>query len=85
MTIEVKFIDEGRKSTSPSNPKYPNGVDVSAAMPDQKSCCFNVQYPAPGVGKYSIVCTDCKMTALVSVAGRADDPRTVTLPCKGKT
>ncbi len=82
MTIDVKFNDSGRKAQNPADSRYPNGIDVSAAQPGQKSCCRNLPYPAPGVGTYSVRCTKCNFTALVTVAGRADDPRTITLPCK---
>lgn len=83
VTIDVKFNDSGRKATQLANPKYPNGQDVSVAENVlQKTCCRNLPYPAPGVGTYSVICRKCHFTALVSVAGRADDPRTITLPCK---
>lgn len=82
MTIDVNFIDSGRTATQPSNPKFPNGQQISVAEPGQKSCTFNLPYPAPGCGTYSIVCSACRFTALVTVAGRADDPRVLTLPCK---
>jgi hypothetical protein len=84
MTFDVKFNDSGYKSTKPADPKFPKGVDVSTAKPGEKSCCRNLPYPAPGIGTYSVVCRDCGLTALVSVAGRADDPRSITLPCKKK-
>lgn len=83
MAVEISFNDSGRKATQPANPKYPNGVDVNAAPPGRKACTWNVPYPAPGVGTYSVVCKDCGYTALMSVAGRADDPRTIRIPCKG--
>lgn len=84
MTIEVKFNDSGRTAKEKPNPKYPNGMDVSCAQPGQKACGFSLPYPAPRCGTYSVICNDCKFTALITVAGRADDPRTVTLPCKEK-
>ena len=83
MPIEVKFNDSGREPKEKPNPKYPNGMDISCAQPGQKSCTFNLRpYPAPRCGTYSVRCVDCQFTALVTVAGRADDPRTITIPCK---
>ena len=34
------------------------------------------------VGAYNIFCNKCKLRVAVTVAGRPDDPRTVTMPCK---
>ena len=82
MTIDVHFNDSGRKATQPANPKFPDGVDISIAKPGEKFCSRNVPWPAPGVGTYSVVCRECGFTALVTVAGRADDPRSITIPCK---
>jgi hypothetical protein len=82
MTIDIKFNDSGRTATQPANPKYPNGIDANCAPPGAKSCCFNLSYPAPRCGTYSVRCRKCNFTALITVAGRADDPRTITLPCK---
>lgn len=83
MMIDVKFNDSGREPTQPPNPKYPDGIDINLAPHTlAKTCCRNLPYPAPRCGTYSIVCRTCHFTCLVTVAGRPDDPRTITLPCK---
>lgn len=83
MTIDVTFLDSGREPTCKPNPKYPDGMDVDLRQHAlQKYCCRSVPYPAPRCGTYSIKCTVCGIVVAVTVAGRADDPRTVTLPCK---
>lgn len=82
MTFDVKFNDSGRKAEKPSNPKYPDGTTISVAEPGQKSCTRNLPYPAPRIGNYSIVCRICHFSCIVTVTGRADDPRSITLPCK---
>lgn len=82
MTIDVKFNDSGREPTQKPNPEYLDGIDVNCAPPGMKSCTRNLPYPAPRCGTYSIVCRTCGYTALVTVAGRRDDPRTITIPCK---
>lgn len=83
MTIDVKFIDRGREPREKPDPKFPNGQDISFAPHVlAKSCCSNTPYPAPRCGYYSVLCKECGFTALITVAGRADDPRTITLPCK---
>jgi hypothetical protein len=83
MTIDVHFNDSGREPTCKPNPKYPDGMHISLAEPGVKSCTSNLPWPAPRCGTYSIVCRTCHFTALITVAGRADDPKIVTLPCKG--
>lgn len=85
MTIDVKFNDAGREAQQPSNPKYPDGMAVNlATSPLVKTCSYNLPYPAPRCGTYSVVCRTCRFTCLVTVAGRADDPRVITLPCKSE-
>jgi len=85
MTIDVRFNDSDRTATQPANPEYPNGMDiVLAETVIQKICSRNLPYPAPRCGTYSVVCRECGFTALVTVAGRADDPRSITMACKVK-
>lgn len=82
--IDVKFIDSGREPQQPANPKYPDGIAASL-LPHAlaKGCTRNLPYPAPRCGMYLVTCRTCGYTALITVAGRADDPNKVTLPCKG--
>lgn len=85
MTIDVRFIDGGRKATEKPNPKYPDGMDVNLAPHAlAKICARNVPYPAPRCGFYEIKCRVCAFAGIISVAGRADDPRSVAIPCKPK-
>jgi hypothetical protein len=79
---KIHFNDSGRTATQKPNPKYPDGIDATCAKPGEESCCWNLPYPAPRCGTYSVVCETCHFTALVTVAGRPDDPRTLTMPCK---
>lgn len=85
MTIDVTFLDSGREPREKPNPAYPNGIDVNLSQHAlQKVCCRNVPYPAPRCGQYAITCRVCGYCAVMTVAGRPDDPRTVTLPCQSK-
>lgn len=85
MTIDIRFIDRGVEPKEKPDPKYPDGRPVNLTTNVlQKSCTYNAHYPAPRCGYYSVLCNDCGFTALVTVAGRADDPRTITIPCKVK-
>lgn len=77
------------KAECPPNPDYPNGMDVeviSASMTDEERaraphCKIELPYPAAGVGYLLIECDGCGRNALLSTAGRVDDPRTIRLPC----
>lgn len=77
---QVTWIDSGREPTQPANPKFPKGmtVDFSKGGP---SCYLKLPYPAKRCGAYLIQCNECKVSILVTTAGRADDPRSIRLPC----
>lgn len=64
------------------DPAYPDGIDVEATAPGVPSCKVNLPYPAPERLVWSVRCRRCGYTAAVTAAGRPDDPRSVTLPCK---
>jgi len=88
MTFVVTFIDSGREPQCKPDPRYPKGIDVDLREPDKRAavyphCCYGVPYPAPRCGIYSVKCEKCGLTVAITVAGRTDDPRSVTLPCKG--
>ena len=84
MTITVKFIDSGREPKAKPNPDYPAGIDID--LSDGSSWCCNaaLPYPAPRCGYLWVECDICKANALITTAGRVDDPRSVKLACKGK-
>jgi hypothetical protein len=81
VTLHATFIDEGRQAEHPPDPNFPLGigVDCTAGRP---GCAVALRYPALGIGKWFIRCDACGTNALVSAAGRSDDPHTVRLPCK---
>ena len=83
MTIDVEFLDSGRTAQCKSDPAFPEGMSINLARKDDRQTCTrNLPYPAPRIGTYMITCTICKLKAAITVAGRPDDPRIVTLPCK---
>jgi len=83
-SIDVEFIDSGREPKEKPDPKYPNGKPVSLLKYAlQKGCTVNLPYPAPRCGLYKVTCRSCGFTAVITVAGRPDDPNILTLPCKG--
>lgn len=81
--IDVVFIDSGREPTEKPNPDYPNGKRVNlATVVHAKTCTRNLPYPAPRCGIYEVTCRTCGYSAAITVAGRADDPSMITMPCK---
>lgn len=81
MTLIATWFSEHRRAQHPPDPAYPLGLlaDLSAGRP----CCeVALEYPAPCVGKWLIKCDVCALTAIVTAAGRVDDPHTVRLACK---
>lgn len=83
MTIDVTFIDSGREPKEKPDPKHPDGVAIDLRQsPLLKGCTRNLPYPAPRCGLYEVRCRTCGASVAVTVAGRADDPKVLTIPCK---
>lgn len=79
----VEFMPSGRgKAQYPADPNFPNGREVQVGAQGVPSCTVALPYPAPECGFYLVLCTVCRFSAVITVAGRADDPTKVTLPCK---
>jgi hypothetical protein len=86
--FSIHFEDAGRTARSPADPAYPDGMDVDFAsvLPTgTPACTVPLPYPAPRCGVLMIQCHVCGYTCGVTVAGRRDDPRTVTMPCRKVT
>jgi len=80
---EITFVPSGRgKAQCPSNPEYPDGVNIHAEKADEACCLVELPYPAPECGVFHVHCGRCDLTVVVTAAGRADDPRTLTMPCR---
>ena len=82
--FEIEWIDHSREPQNDPDPAYPNGVDVDAARGAACACKVNLPYPAKRCGNFVVRCLTCGFTAAITTAGRADDPRSVTVPCKIK-
>jgi len=82
--ITVDWLDAGVEAQCAPNPAYPNGVeiDLRRARNQRRACSVDLPYPAKRIGAYLVECKTCGTNALITTAGRADDPRKVTLPCK---
>ena len=81
MTIDVTFLDSGREPQCKSDPKYPDGKAINLGPGGGKTCTRNLPYPAPRCGQYMLTCKTCGFTGMITVAGRPDDPRIITMPC----
>lgn len=86
MQVESSFIVEfqpnGRTAQCPTNPEFPDGKDVNVSAPGKPSCTVALPYPAQSCGLHIILCKACGRSAALTAAGRRDDPKTLTLPCK---
>lgn len=82
----VAFFASGRgKARNPPDPRYPKGMHVD--MRDDaaaEACSLALPYPAPECGHYSVTCSRCGWHGIVTAAGRADDPRTLSIGCKAR-
>ncbi len=80
--FDIEFNQTGGKAKHKPNPNYPKGIDVDVSQGAKSTCTTPVGYPAKCIGFWSIECRVCRQKAAVTAAGRADDPRSVKLPCK---
>ena len=77
----IEWIDGSREPSCAPDPAYPAGIDLdcSAGLP---SCSTELPYPAKRCGVYLVECLTCHLRIGVTTAGRADDPKSLTMACK---
>ena len=80
--LDVIWIDSGREPKQPPDPNYPNGIDLDLSKGRLNYCETMLAHPTPRCGQYLIKCRKCGLSALITTAGRPDDPRSVKLACK---
>jgi hypothetical protein len=80
--FDVAWVDGMRQPQNKANPAYPAGLDINAVPPGGTGCRVALPYPAKRIGRYVIECKLCELRVAVTTAGRADDPRSVAMPCK---
>jgi hypothetical protein len=79
--FKVKWIDRGRPPQVAPNPAFPNGIDIDAG--ERPACRLELPYMTEkNVGYFSVLCEKCGATALITMASRSDDPKSIMLPCK---
>jgi len=86
MTLQTQFriewIDAGREPREKPDPDYPLGIDLDMAKGRLPACKAIVPYPAKRCGYWHVECNICGESILITTAGRVDDPRSITMPCK---
>lgn len=78
--MKIHWVDRGREPTEKPDPKYPDGIDLDTGQ--RPACLVELPHPTPRCGLYVVECEKCGTTIMLTTAGRADDPRSVMVPCK---
>lgn len=81
--LTIRWIDRHREPQCPPNPDYPAGKDVDMSNGADKTCEAPLPHPAPRCGYYIVECETCGFRAVITTAGRPDDPRSVKIACDG--
>jgi hypothetical protein len=76
------WVDQHRVSTYPADPSFPIGTAIDVALDAMKACRLELPCPAARCGLWVITCRVCHYSIALATAGRADDPRSVRVPCK---
>lgn len=79
--FKIQWIDRGREPQCVPDLRFPNGVDIDVSC-GKPACKAILPYPAKRCGYYYVECLKCGTNAIVTTAGRIDDPRSITLPCE---
>ena len=81
--FRVMFKGTGRKAPPAPKSRTLEGVDIITPCPEgQPSCRVPLPCPAKEIGGWMVECTICQATVSCMAQGRADDPRSITIPCK---
>jgi hypothetical protein len=80
--FDITWTDSGREPKCAPDPQYPAGIDIDCTEGAKRTCLVSLPYPAKRCGVYLLKCTRCGLLIGITTAGRADDPRSVRLPCQ---
>jgi hypothetical protein len=78
----VDWVDMHRTSDQPADAAYPRGCAIDVALDAMKACRLELPYPAERCGLWVVTCRACGFSIALATAGRADDPKSVRVPCK---
>lgn len=81
--FKVKWFSANRLPKDVPDLRFPEGVDVDCTL-GRPGCTVQLEHPTKGCGQYYVECRQCGINAIITTAGRFDDPRSVKLPCKSK-
>jgi hypothetical protein len=82
MTHKISWVQRSNKPAQcPPDEDYPYGIAINIAGSNMPACEIKLDYPAPGVGSWVIVCETCGYKTVVTAAGRPDDPTKIRVPC----
>lgn len=84
MSLSVKWIDHGREPQCKPNPAHPSGIDIDMSEGQAATCETALPYPAKRCGVFMVHCDVCGLSAVITTAGRPDDPRSVKVGCSPK-
>jgi hypothetical protein len=78
----LHWIDAGKEPACPSDPAYPDGIDLDVSSGSEPTCKVPLPYPAKRIGSYVIGCNLCGIKVICTTAGRRDDPRSIRVRCQ---
>jgi hypothetical protein len=78
----IDWVDQHRESDHPADPAYPSGSAIDVAIDAMKACRLELPYPAARCGIWVVTCRECGFSVALATAGRADDPKSVRMPCR---
>ena len=78
--LRVVFLDRGALPQRLTDAAYPNGVDVDVSQGRLPACTVNLP-KVRTIGSFVVTCRRCGQNAVVTAAGRADDPKSLTMAC----
>jgi hypothetical protein len=82
--MNITWHDLGRGPQSKPDPRWPEGIGLDCSSGAGAACKVDLPYPARRCGFHENACEVCGIIIAVSTAGRPDDPRSVTIACRGK-
>ncbi len=80
--FKIHWVDHERVAKVEPDRRYPTGIDIDVSEGAAWSCVTPLPYPAPRCGMFVVECTTCGANALVTTAGRPDDPCSLRLACR---